>query len=152
MSVRPARARRCKTWAATLACCILAGAVGLMCRRAAVHPLLASLPGGAAPAAAECELEGTAYDCSSLFDWRWYVEHHADLAGLTAAQALEHWAVHGAAEGRRSHRGPAVLKLVRRDGGQRCVASCYGMPARARCPTLRRRRLRRQRRGRAARF
>ncbi|PSC67578.1 hypothetical protein C2E20_8756 [Micractinium conductrix] len=112
MSVRPARARRCKTWAATLACCILAGAVGLMCRRAAVHPLLASLPGGAAPAAAECELEGTAYDCSSLFDWRWYVEHHADLAGLTAAQALEHWAVHGAAEGRRSHRGPAVLKLV----------------------------------------
>jgi hypothetical protein len=59
-----------------------------------------------------CELEGVAYECAPLFDWRFYTAAHADLAKMGAGEAYQHWLEHGIAEGRRFHAGRRVLKVV----------------------------------------
>lgn len=63
-------------------------------------------------AAPLCELEGTVYECGSIFDWRFYTTRHTKLANFSASEATAHWLSKGIAEGRRSHAGRKTLKIL----------------------------------------
>ncbi|PSC73224.1 hypothetical protein C2E20_3435 [Micractinium conductrix] len=64
------------------------------------------------PGVSMCDMAGTRYECSNIFDWHFYTSFHPDLSSISAAEAFNHWWEHGIKETRRVHAGQRIVKIV----------------------------------------